>query len=128
MVNILEPSQGELLKLDLDLIKGHEQSGYRPVLVVSATNFNRYSGVCWVVPITSRRVRVPTEMRLPDGLGATGTLLLAHLRSVNWRARRFNRVGSVPADFLKDVNGAVASVHFLKDVNGAVASVLGVKD
>jgi mRNA interferase MazF len=99
-----------LLKLDLSPTVGHEQSGYRPALVVSATEFNGITGFCWIIPVTSSCKGLPNELRLPDGLGATGTLLSSQLRAVDWRARRFNSVGFVPFDFLESVNALVSKV------------------
>ncbi|MDR2669425.1 MAG: type II toxin-antitoxin system PemK/MazF family toxin, partial [Desulfovibrio sp.] len=53
MVTPQAPRQGQLLKLDLDPTLGHEQKGFRPVLVVSATIFNRHTGFCWIIPVTT---------------------------------------------------------------------------
>ncbi len=104
------PRQGQLLKLDLDPTLGHEQKGYRPVLVVSAALFNKHTGFCWVVPVTTPQKGLPNEIRLPDGLSVYGTLLLSQLRSVDWRARPFTVAGSVPDDFLEDINARLAAV------------------
>ena len=108
MVN--PPSQGELLKLDLDPTLGHEQRGYRPVLVVSAAAFNSRTGFCWIVPVTTSTKGLPNELRLPDGLTVNGTLLLSQLRAIDWRARPFRAVDSVSAGFLEDVNARLGAV------------------
>ena len=104
------PSQGQLLKLDLDPTLGHEQKGLRPVLVVSATLFNKHTGFCWVVPVTPPQKGLPNEIRLPEGLPIYGTLLLSQLRSIDWRARPFTVAGTVPAVFLEDTTARLASV------------------
>lgn len=106
----LHPEQGQILKLDLDPTLGHEQKGYRPVLVVSATLFNRHTGFCWVVPVTSPKKGLPNEIRLPDDLPIHGTLLLSQLRSIDWRARAFSVACSVPLDFLEDISARLACV------------------
>lgn len=104
------PQQGQILKLDLDPSLGHEQKGYRPVLVVSADIFNAHTGFCWVVPITTPQKGLPGEIRLPDGLPVYGTLLLSQLRSIDWRARPFSVACPVPAGFLEDIAARLASV------------------
>ncbi len=104
------PVQGQVLKLDLDPTLGHEQKGYRPVLVVSATVFNRHTGFCWVVPVTTPQKGLPNEIRLPEGLPVHGTLLLSQLRSIDWRARPFSAVCSVPPVFLEDICARLAAV------------------
>lgn len=104
------PEQGQALKLDLDPTLGHEQKGYRPALVVSATAFNRHTGFCWVVPITTPQKGLPNEIRLPDGLPVYGTLLLSQLRSIDWRARPFSVACSVPPAFLADIRARLCAV------------------
>ena len=104
------PQQGQILKLDLDPTLGHEQKGYRPVLVVSATIFNAHTGFCWVVPITTPQKGLPNEIRLPEGLPIYGTLLLSQLRSIDWRARSFSIACSVQADVLEDINARLSAV------------------
>lgn len=104
------PRQGQILKLDLDPTLGHEQKGYRPVLVVSATIFNAHTGFCWVVPITTPKKGLPNEIRLPEGLPVHGALLLSQLGSIDWRARPSSVACSVSPDFLEDINARLSSV------------------
>ncbi|MDR3074214.1 MAG: type II toxin-antitoxin system PemK/MazF family toxin [Deltaproteobacteria bacterium] len=104
------PAQGQILKLDLDPTLGYEQKGYRPALVVSATLFNQHTGFCWVVPITTPQKGLPNEIRLPEGLPAHGTLLLSQLRAIDWRARHFSVLCSVPAAFLEDISARLSAV------------------
>lgn len=110
MVTIKVPRQGQVLKLDLDPTLGLEQRGYRPVLVVSATIFNDYTGFCWVVPVTTQQKGLPNEIRLPEGLPINGTLLLSQLRSIDWRARPFSIACSVPSGFLEDITIRLSAV------------------
>ena len=50
--------RGEVRWATLDPVTGHEQSGSRPVLVLSHDIFNERSGTVIAVPITSRPQRV----------------------------------------------------------------------
>lgn len=109
------PHQGQILKLDLNPTVGHEQKGFRPVLVVSATVFNSHTGFCWVIPITTPQKGLPNEIRLPEGLPVYGSLLLSQLRAIDWRARPFSTVCSVPPEFLGDINGRLISVLEMSD-------------
>jgi len=104
------PQQGQVLKLDLNPTLGHEQQGYRPVPAVSATLFNRHTGFCWVLPVTTRHKGLPDEVRLPEGLPVRGTLLLSQLRSIDWRARPFSAACFAPPAFLEDILARLASV------------------
>ncbi len=104
------PRQGQVLKLDLDPTLGHEQKGYRPVLVVSASLFNKHTGFCWVAPITTPKKGLPNEIYLPEGLSVHGALLLSQLRSIDWRARPFSVACFVPQVFLEDILARLSSV------------------
>ena len=62
--------RGEVWLADLNPSLGHEQTGQRPVLVVSADPFNQSpAGLVIAVPFTTRRRGLPThlEVRPPDG-------------------------------------------------------------
>ena len=62
--------RGEVWLADLEPTRGHEQSGERLVLVVSANPFNQgRSGLVVAVPFTTRQRGLPihVEVRPPDG-------------------------------------------------------------
>ncbi|HET6387282.1 MAG TPA: type II toxin-antitoxin system PemK/MazF family toxin [Armatimonadota bacterium] len=64
------PCRGEIWMAGLDPVRGHEQGGTRPCLVISVDPFNRIpSGVVVVVPLTSRQRNIPShvEVNPPDG-------------------------------------------------------------
>jgi mRNA interferase MazF len=54
--------QWTIFQADLDPTIGHEQSGRRPVLVVSAEPVNDRYGSVTIVPITSRKDRKPARI------------------------------------------------------------------
>ena len=62
--------RGEVWLADLNPYRGHEQTGERPVLIVSADPFNQSpAGLVIAVPFTTRERDIPThvEVRPPDG-------------------------------------------------------------
>ena len=60
--------RGEVRWADLDTARGHEQSGRRPVLVLSADVFNERSGTVIAVALTSQPQRAGFPLAL--GLGS----------------------------------------------------------
>jgi mRNA interferase MazF len=63
-------SRGEIWLSDLNPVRGHEQAGTRPVLVVSADGFNHGPAqLVVVVPLTTRDREIPLRVRIepPDG-------------------------------------------------------------
>jgi mRNA interferase MazF len=60
-----EISRGEIWNADLDPVRGREQAGKRPVLVVSADPFNQgKSELVVILPITSKDKSIPTHVNI----------------------------------------------------------------
>jgi len=53
MVDKYIPKQGDIVYIDFSLVKGHEQSGYRPGIVISNNVFNNNTKMAIICPITS---------------------------------------------------------------------------
>lgn len=64
------PRRGEIWLADLNPIRGHEQGGRRPCLVVSSDTFNQGpAGLVVVLPVTSRdkHIRFHVPLAPPQG-------------------------------------------------------------
>ena len=94
------PERGDLVWLSFDPQAGHEQAGRRPAVILSPAMYNRSSGLAIVVPVTSQIKGYPFEVIIPSGLPVSGVILTDHLKSVDWEARRAERICSLPADTL----------------------------
>ncbi|NJO85171.1 MAG: type II toxin-antitoxin system PemK/MazF family toxin [Blastochloris sp.] len=82
-----EPSRGEIWLADLNPIRGHEQAGTRPVLIVSTDIFNHGpAGLVFVLPLTRTDRRIPAHIPLepPEGGVSSRSLIVCDaLRSVS---------------------------------------------
>jgi len=94
------PQQGDIIKLDLNPRKGHEQQGFRPVIVLSNNIISQYTNVVIAAPISTTQRRLPLYRDLPDNLNTKGTVLLDQLVTLDYKARSFQFVEKVPVDFL----------------------------
>jgi len=94
--------QEDIIKLDLDLTKGHEQAGYRPALVVSNASFSRASNMFLVCPITNTDRDNPLHVRL-DGLTTTGFVMCDQIRAIDTHARNYKIVEIIDDDTLWEV-------------------------
>ena len=56
--------RGDIIRADLNPTKGHEQSGLRPVLVLSHEVFNKHSGTVIAVALTSQPQRAGFPLTL----------------------------------------------------------------
>jgi mRNA interferase MazF len=94
------PQQGDIISLNLNPRKGHEQQGFRPVIVLSNNIVSQFTNVVIAAPISTTQRRLPLYHDLPDNLNTKGTVLLDQLVTLDYKARSFNFIETVPADFL----------------------------
>jgi mRNA interferase MazF len=101
------PNRGEIWWADLDPIKGHEQGGRRPVLVVSTNYFNNGpADVVLVIPLTrtDRRIPIHVPIQPPEGGVAARSLILCDaLRSVAKERLGDRPLGSVSTQTMQRV-------------------------
>lgn len=82
------PKQGDIIYIDLNPIKGHEQAGFRPAIVISNNTFNNYTNMAMVCPITSNLKEFPTHYRLENSVKIYGSVLCEHIRTIDFGARK----------------------------------------
>ncbi|WP_414620131.1 type II toxin-antitoxin system PemK/MazF family toxin [Calothrix sp. CCY 0018] len=80
-------SRGEVWLIDLNPVRGHEQAGKRPCLVISVNLFNQgSSGLAIVLPITSKNKPIPfhIEINPPEaGLKMQSFIKCEDVRSIS---------------------------------------------
>ena len=87
-----QPVRGEVWTVDLDPVRGHEQGGRRPGLVVSAARINESpAGLVVVVPVTSVRKRSDFHVGVepPEG----GLRRSSYLKPEDVRSMSVDRLG-----------------------------------
>lgn len=104
------PDRGHWVWLNFSPQTGHEQAGPRPGLVLSPASFNRHSGMCVICPVTNTKRRFRTHVPIPSGDKVTGVVLADHVRSVDFRARRVNYIGTAPPDLIDRATEIVISL------------------
>lgn len=103
--------RGEVYWADLNPVIGHEQGGWRPVLIIQNDIGNLYSGNTIVAPITSSlSTKVyPTEVRVPAGTGGLtrdSSILLNQIKAID--KRRLERcMGQLDKHTMHQVNQAI---------------------
>ncbi|HEY4775273.1 MAG TPA: type II toxin-antitoxin system PemK/MazF family toxin [Xanthobacteraceae bacterium] len=101
---------GDLVWVDLRPTRGHEQGGVRPAVVLTDREFHRRNDTVVVCPVTSNKKPWPTKVLLPDGLAATGAILVDQVRTLDRTARGFRAIGRVPDQVLAEVRGRLATL------------------
>ncbi len=102
------PDAGDFVWLSFDPQAGREQAGRRPALVLSPRVYNAKSGLALACPITNQAKGYPFEVSVPAGRGATGVILADHLKSIDWRARRAERIGRCTDEVVEEVRAKLA--------------------
>ncbi|MBQ8473023.1 MAG: type II toxin-antitoxin system PemK/MazF family toxin [Bacilli bacterium] len=92
MVEEYIPRQGDIVFLDFNPIKGHEQTGFSPAVVVSNNVFNQNTKMVMVCPITSNDKEFPTHYSLEDTIKIKGSVLCEHIRSIDYEIRNLKFV------------------------------------
>ena len=87
MVKKYIPNQGDVVFLDFNPTKGHEQTGIRPAVVISNNAFNKNTKMVILCPITSNTKYFPTHYNLEDTKKVHGSVLCEHIRSVDYEIR-----------------------------------------
>ncbi len=104
------PWRGEVWLADLNPVRGHEQAGQRPVLIVSTNLFNHGpAGLIFVLPITrtDRRIPVHVPVNPPEGgLVARSFILCDALRSIST-----DRLVTKPLGTVSDVTMRLVESH-----------------
>lgn len=101
--------QGDIVKVNLNPQKGHEQAGWRPAVVVSNNFFNEKTHLALVCPITNTNNRFPLHIPLDERTQTTGVILCEHIRSLDLDARPHTIVEQLPQDILSKIIHVVFS-------------------
>ena len=99
------PERGDIVWLSFTPQSGHEQSGYRPALVLSPAGYNEKTGLALLCPITSKIKGYPFEVQLPPTSAISGVALADQIKSLDWGAMNARPRGTAPPRVLAEVMG-----------------------
>jgi mRNA interferase ChpB len=104
--------RGDIYLVSLDPTAGHEQSGSRPVLVVSPIEFNEATKLPVILPITngsefSRRLGFAVPV---TGIKTTGVVRCDQPRVIDLAARHARKVDTLPESIMDEVLAKVATL------------------
>jgi mRNA interferase MazF len=103
----LKPLRGEIWQANLNPTRGHEQSGIRPVLVVSVDQFNHGpADLVVVLPITSKARGIPLHVPIqpPEcGLKMMSFIKCEDIRSIS-KERLTEKIGAIKEETLEEID------------------------
>lgn len=97
------PKQRDIIFVDFNPTKGHEQSGHRPAIVISTDTFNKFTKMFIVCPITTNTKDFPTHHLLNNTKKITGSVLCEHIRSIDYEDRNCKFVEKISDDEFKGI-------------------------
>jgi Growth inhibitor len=92
------PQKGDIIEMDFNPTKGHEQSGKRPALIISNEAYYRRTKLIIVCPISNTPNDFPMHIKLGGGIKTTGSILTQHIRTVDPAARQIAFVETIPPE------------------------------
>lgn len=97
------PKRGDVVWITLNPQAGHEQSGRKPAVVLSPQPYNEKVGLALICPITNQIKGYPFEVVIPPDLSVTGAILSDQVKSLDWRSRKAELIGTLPPKTMSEV-------------------------
>lgn len=100
--------RGDLYYANLNPVKGSEQGGIRPVLILQNNIGNHYGNTVVIAPISTKQPKLPTHVKIAptDKIRQNSIILLEQIRVINkTRLRQF--LGRLDPEKMKEVNKSI---------------------
>ena len=105
--------QREIWYADLNPVKGSEQQGIRPVVVISGNAMNEHSGICIVCPLTSKVKNFAGCIVLqPDSLNklqSDSEVLTFQIRTIA-KSRMTRKIGEITSLQLEQIKKGLSDI------------------
>ena len=110
-MELMEIKRGEVVLVNFDPVKGSEQKGIRPALIIQNNIYNKYSPITIVAPITSKlyKKEYPTNINLlkeDSKLGKDSTILLNQIKTID-KSRIIKKISSLSKEIMDKVDLAI---------------------
>ncbi|MFA4814531.1 MAG: type II toxin-antitoxin system PemK/MazF family toxin [Candidatus Gracilibacteria bacterium] len=98
--------QKDIYLADLSPIKGQEQEGVRPVVIISGPSMNNYFNLVTVCPLSSKIKNYPVcaviRKNARNGLNQDSEILTFHIRTIS-KDRLIKKLGEISGDQLEKI-------------------------
>ncbi|MBU4070436.1 MAG: type II toxin-antitoxin system PemK/MazF family toxin [Nanoarchaeota archaeon] len=107
----MEIKRGDIVLAGLEPVKGSEQGGIRPVLIIQNDGGNKFSPTTIIAPITSKKFskEFPTNatiLKEESKLNNDSTVLLNQIRTID-KARIIKRISALDVYLMNKVDLAI---------------------
>lgn len=113
---------GDIAWVEFDPVKGTEQAGRRPAIVLTSSGYHQRSGRAVVCPISSAAAGWAFNVALPSGMKTFGSILVDQVRTIERSERLFDVIERAPPDVVSDVRGRLAALLGLEAIHSIADS------
>ena len=107
----MKAKRGDIWLAELNPVRGSEQAGRRPVLILQSDLINPFTSTVLAIPFSTnlRRASLPSCVRVPEGEGglSSESVALCHQMRVLDASRLSRRLGRVGHDTIDRVEQCV---------------------
>ena len=96
--------------VDFNPVKGNEQAGARPAVILSSAAMHEASRMAIICPVTSNLNPWPAKVFLPEGFSVKGAILVDQVRSVDRTMRGFRFIARIPDEILTEARFKLAAL------------------
>jgi mRNA interferase MazF len=102
------PDRGDLVEMNFQPASGREIDKRRPAIVLSPLAYNRKSGLCLAVPVSTDLTPGPFWIPMPAGYLSRPSLVLCdYVKSFDYRERAATFLLRLPASLVDQIVGNV---------------------
>ena len=105
------PDRQDIVWVDLDPSRGHEQACVRPALVLSREAYNKKTGLMIACAITSHETGYPFEVSV-RGKTMAGVILTDQIRTLDWKCRKVRFIEKTSSDVMGEVEAKIQALLF----------------
>lgn len=105
------PDRKDIVWIDLNPTRGHEQANVRPVLVLSPKEYNEKTGLMVACAITSHIKGYAYEVLLNEKK-VEGVVLSDQMRNLDWKSRKVRFIQRVSSEVFEEVIGNIETLIF----------------
>lgn len=104
------PKQGDIVYINFQPQRGHEQKGRRPALVINNQLLSEKSSLAFFLPITNVARDYPTHIKLDERTVTTGAIMCEQLKSLDYKTRGVEYIEKLPNDSLTTVKRVLQAI------------------
>ena len=105
------PGRRDVVWVDFNPVRGHEQANVRPALVLSPKTYNQKTGLMIVCAITAQIKGYPYEVAVHE-TEITGVILTDQIRTLDWKERKVKHIVTVSQSIINEVQENISTLIF----------------